>query len=110
MSQNITVTITAERPGVVTVASPGERMRIVAAPEQIATAAGQRVAGLVNEALRLLDGAPDVPPEPGDEIPAEWEAAVRSGSRLAMPITSLTEAQIARILASAPDDGGPAST
>lgn len=52
--------------------------------------------------MRLLDGAPDVPPEPGDEIPAAWEA----GARLALPVTSLTEEQVARILASVPDDGG----
>ncbi|CAO4181454.1 hypothetical protein EEDFHM_03925 [Methylorubrum populi] len=52
MSQALTVTVHVDAQGRVTVVSPGERMRVVATPEKLAAASGQRVAELVAEALQ----------------------------------------------------------
>lgn len=48
----VDVTVTVDGQGRVTVVSPGERMRVVAAAEKLSAAVGQRVAELVSEALR----------------------------------------------------------
>lgn len=52
MSDALTITVTVDAQGRVAVASPGERMRVVATPAKRAAAAGQRVAELVAEALQ----------------------------------------------------------
>lgn len=52
MTRELTVTVTIDAAGRVTVVSPGERMRVVATPAKPAAAAGQRVAELVAEALQ----------------------------------------------------------
>lgn len=48
----VDVIVRVDADGRVTVVSPGERMRIVAAPEKLPAAAGQRVAELVAESLK----------------------------------------------------------
>lgn len=53
MSSPLTITVTVDADGRVTVVSPGERMRVVATAEKLPSAAGQRVAELVAEALRV---------------------------------------------------------
>jgi uncharacterized protein (DUF433 family) len=70
--------------------------------------AGRHAQGDVAAALAVLNRAPDVPPDPSDEMPEE-DLATRSrargladGGRLALPVTALTDAEMSLILASEP--------
>lgn len=58
MRQALAITVTIDAAGRVTVVSSGERMRVVAVPEKIAAAAGQRVAEIVAEALQGRPACP----------------------------------------------------
>ncbi|KQO91649.1 protein of unknown function [Methylorubrum extorquens] len=52
---DLVVTVRLHANGDLVVAAPGDRMRIVAAREKLASAAGQRVAELVEEALQARE-------------------------------------------------------